>query len=132
MGRAAAADEADFRAGERPAEVRFERHFKAVPVRAGSGQRAVLPDRHGVDARRGERLRVDLVEVRDDRGLVRNRAVEPGQCAAGLFDEGAELPGPDVPLDVGGAETVMFEGGVLHPGGTAVSDGISDDSVVSH
>lgn len=58
--------------------------------------------------------------------------LNPASVRRASSTKAPELPGPDVPLDVGGAETVMFEGGVLHPGGTAVSDGISDDSVVSH
>ena len=74
MGRAAGPDEGDAGSGEGAAEILQQRMFEAVAVGAGAVDAAVFDDQ-GVHAAGGLRGRVDGVEVRDHRRLVRHGQV---------------------------------------------------------
>ncbi|MPM86499.1 hypothetical protein SDC9_133588 [bioreactor metagenome] len=132
MRRPAAADETGRASGERPPETFAEGGFEAVSVGAGSGEAAVFADRHGVDARRGQRFRIDFVKVGNDRRLVRHRAVESSQLPPRPFHKCSQLFRADGDLEVWRTEMMVFKRGVLHSGRAAVPDGVTDDCVVSH
>ena len=112
-------------------EIRQQGVFEPVAVGAGAENFSVF-DHESVDAPGRGGFRVNPVDQWNHRRLVRHGEVDAGKLFPGELYELRQLFRRDVPPPVRGAQTACFEGGILHPGGAAVGDGIADYHVFYH